>query len=132
MWRAVAAGVSVVLAAVIGVVTALVTAHPSLGLWVALGVVVVAGAGLQAAVTYSERSKTLRVRSAGAGAVAIGGSARGPVQTHVHGSHVQSAGAGEQDGVTASGPGAVSIGGDMAAQVSTDVTGEAEQHDDQA
>ena len=131
MWRAVAAGVSVVLAAVVGVVTALVTAHPSRGLWVALGIVVIVGAGLQAVITYGERRNTLRVQSSGAGAVAIGGSARAPVQTRVHGSHIQSAVTEEQDGVTASGPGAVSIGGDAAAQVSTNVTGGTAQ-DEQA
>jgi hypothetical protein len=132
MWRAVAAGVSVVLAAVIGVVTAVVTAHPSRGLWVALGVVVIVGAGLQTVVTYGERRQAPRVRSSGAGAVAIGGSARAPVQTHVHGSHGLPAVAEEHDDVIASGPGAVSIGGDVTAPVSTDVTGDTERHDDQA
>lgn len=51
------AGVSVVVAAVTGVVTALATTHPSRGLWAALGAAVVVGASLQVAVTYSEHRK---------------------------------------------------------------------------
>ena len=58
MWRAVAAGVSVVVAAVSGVVTAIATTHPSRGLWVALGVLVILGALLQAAITYGEHRKS--------------------------------------------------------------------------
>jgi hypothetical protein len=57
LWRAVMAGVSVVVAAVTGVVTALATAHPSRGLWAALGAAVVVGALLQVAVTYGEHRK---------------------------------------------------------------------------
>jgi hypothetical protein len=64
MWRAVAAGVSVVVAAASGVVTALVTTHPSRGLWVALGVVVIVWAVLQAAVTYGERRKPQKAEAA--------------------------------------------------------------------
>jgi hypothetical protein len=68
MWRAVAAGISVVVAAASGVVTALVTTHPSRGLWVALGIAVIVGAVLQAAVTYGERQRRRRVDASGAGA----------------------------------------------------------------
>ena len=50
-WRAVAAGASVVVAAVVGVVTTFATQHPSRGLWASLGVLVVLGAVLQALVT---------------------------------------------------------------------------------
>jgi hypothetical protein len=103
------------------VVTALVTSHPSRGLWAALAVLVIAGAGLQVAVTYSER-RGRRVAASGPGAVAIGGSARGKIRTRVHQSHATAtAPADDQGGVTASGPGAVSVGGDARA-VSTDVT----------
>jgi hypothetical protein len=102
------------------VVTALVTSHPSRGLWVALAVLVIAGAGLQVAVTYSERRER-RVAASGAGAVAIGGSARGEIRTRVHQSHDVAAATGDQGGVTASGPGAVGVRGDAGA-VSTDVT----------
>jgi hypothetical protein len=42
VWRAVLAAASVVLGAVCGVVTALVTTHPSGGLWAGLGVAVIA------------------------------------------------------------------------------------------
>jgi hypothetical protein len=123
MLRAVLAGVSVILAAVCGVVTALVTTHASPGLWVALGVAAVAGAVSQAVVTYGERRERGRVEALGAGAVAVGGSARGVVHTQVRGVHGQPAGREGRDGVAASGPGSVSIGGD-AGQVSTDVTGD--------
>lgn len=120
MLRVAAAGVSFVLAAVIGVVTALVTAHPSRGLWVALGVLVVIGAVLQGAVTMTERRKTGRVTAAGAGSVAVGGSA-GMITTRVTGSHGPARVQGEE-GVTASGPGAVGVAGDVTGPVSTEVT----------
>jgi hypothetical protein len=75
MWRAGAAGVSAVAAAAAGVVTALVTAHPSLGLWVALGVLVVIGAGLQAAAVAGERrvSRARGTRPDGPGEVPAAG-----------------------------------------------------------
>lgn len=120
MWRAIAAGISVAVSGVSGVVTALVTSHPSTGLWAALGALVIVGAGLQVAVTYSER-RELRVAASGAGAVAIGGSARGEIRTRVHQSHAAATAPDDNDGVTASGPGAVGVGGDAGA-VSTDVT----------
>ncbi|MGH3274402.1 MAG: hypothetical protein ACRDNZ_08810, partial [Streptosporangiaceae bacterium] len=47
-------------AAAAGLVTALVTARPSIGLWVALGLLVIIGAVLQAAVVTSERRSTRR------------------------------------------------------------------------
>jgi membrane protein implicated in regulation of membrane protease activity len=55
MWRAVAAGVAVVLAALSGLLTTVVSAHRSLGVWVALAVVVVVGAILQVAITAGQR-----------------------------------------------------------------------------
>ena len=119
-----AAGVSVIAAAVIGVVTALVTAHPSRGLWVALGVVVIVGAVSQAAVTYSERGRSRRVQASAAGAVAVGGSAQQEIRTRVHGRHASPRGSDEQDGVVASGPGSVGVGGDVAGPISTEVTGD--------
>jgi hypothetical protein len=131
VWRAVLAGVSVVLAAVCGVVTALVTAHPSRGLWVGLGVAVVAGAVSQAAVTYGERRERGRVEASGTGAVAVGGSARGAIRTRVRGGRVPPAVPSGQDGVIASGPGSVSVGGE-AGPVSTDVTGDPGQGGGQA
>lgn len=120
MVRAVAAGVSFVLAAASGVVTALVTAHSSRGLWVALGVLVVLGAVLQAAVTMNERRTPRRVTASGAGSVAVGGSA-GTITTRMTGTH-EPAGAPGENGVTASGPGAVGVGGDVTGPVSTEVT----------
>ena len=54
-WRVGAAGLSVVAAAAIGLVTALVTAHSSWGLWVALAALVIVGAFLQVAVIFGDR-----------------------------------------------------------------------------
>jgi hypothetical protein len=121
VWRAISAGASVVLAAVCGVVTALVTAHPSRGLWVALAAVVVVGAVSQAAVTYSERGERGRVEASGAGAVAVGGSAPGDIRTRVRGELVPPTAQDGREGVIASGPGSVSIHGD-AGSITTNVT----------
>jgi hypothetical protein len=123
--RVAAAGISVILAVVSGVVTALVTAYSSLGLWVALGALVLVGGGLQAAVTASDRRSTRRVLASGAGAVAIRGSA-GEVRTRVQWRD-ESGAVTDGDGVIATGPGAVSIGGDSAGPVSTDVTNAGDQ-----
>ncbi len=121
MWRAVAGGVSVVVAAASGVVTAVVTAHSSAGLWVALGVLAVVGAVLQAAVIGRERLPGRRVVASGAGAVAVGGSA-GEIRTRVRGKAASSGrSAGEQD-VAAPGVGAVGVGGDATGPVSTNVS----------
>jgi hypothetical protein len=132
MWRAVLAGASLIVASVGGIVTALVTAHPSRGLWVALGLLVVVGAVLQAALTYDERRRHNQVKASGAGAVAVGGSARGEIRTKVTGHHIRPEVPAEQDGVTASGSGAVGIGSDAAAPISTEVTGDqTRRHDGQ-
>lgn len=70
MWRAGAAAVTVVLAAVTGVLTALVTAHPSSGLWAALVAAVVIGAVLTGLVAAGERrSRRLPSDSAGIGVI---------------------------------------------------------------
>jgi hypothetical protein len=122
VWRAVAAGVAVIVAAASGVVTGLVTTRPSRGLWVALGVAVLMGALLQAALTFGEGRKVRRAVASGAGAVAVGGSARGEIRTRVRGRHVPPSVTDDHDGLIASGPGAVAIGGDAARPVSTDVT----------
>lgn len=111
-------------AAATGVVTALVTAHPSRGLWVALGVVVIVGAVLQAAVTYSEHKRPRRVEASGAGAAAVGGSAQQEIRTRVHGKRTSRAVPDGRDGVIASGPGSVGVGGDAAGRISTEVTGD--------
>lgn len=112
MWRAVLAGVSVALATVCGVVTALVTAHPSRGLWVGLGVLIVAGAVSQAAVTYEEKRGRARVEASGDASVAVGGSASGTITTRVYGGQVQPTSPGRQEGTLARGAGAASVRGD--------------------
>lgn len=122
VWRAAAAGTSVIVAAASGMVTALITTHASRGLWIGLIVLVVVGAILQGAVTAGERRSSRRVVASGAGAVAVGGSASGEIRTHVHNSYGPAAVVG-MDGVTASAPGSVSVGGDVSAPVSTELTG---------
>jgi hypothetical protein len=124
VWRAVLAGLSVVFAAVIGTLTAVVTAHPSAGLWAGLAIAVAAGAVSQAVVTFGERREPGRVVASGAGSVAVGGSARGQVTTRVRRGRPMPTASDRADvdgGVVASGPGAVSAGGD-AGEVSTDVS----------
>ncbi len=121
MWRAVAAGVSVLVAGTSGVVTALVTAHSSAGLWVALGVLLVVGAILQVVVVVGDRRSSRSVTASAAGAVAVGGSA-GQIRTRVRGSFGP-AGRLDGDGVAAAGPGSVAVGGDSTGPVSTEVTG---------
>lgn len=115
MSRAIAAGVSFVLAALSGVIAAVVAVNDTLGLWLALGVVVVVGAVLQGIVTIAEPRP--KVVASGAGSVAVGGTAR-QVSTHVRGT----VGTARQTPgkVTASGPGAVSIGGNATDQIETD------------
>ena len=120
MWRALAAGMSVVVAGAVGVVTALVTAHPSAGLWVALGVLLVVGGVLQVLVVARDRRSSRAVTASGAGAVAVGGSA-GQIRTRVRGDPGP-AGRPDGDGVAAAGPGSVAVGGDAAGPVSTEVT----------
>jgi hypothetical protein len=118
-------------AAVSGVVTALVTTHPSRGLWVALVVAVSVGATLQGVAAYSERRKRGRVSASGPGAVAIDRSAQ-EVRTRVADRYDSPVGPHYPDGVTASGPGAVAIGGDAAGPISTEVTGgQARQRNEQ-
>ena len=113
MWRAIAAGVSVVVAAAVGVVTTLVTQHSSWGLWVALGVLVILGAVLQAAVTGRDRAQSSKVLASGSGAMAIGGSV-GEIHTKVRASRkTRAVHASEDGGIVATGPGAMSIGGDV-------------------
>lgn len=119
MKRAVAAGAAFAAASGSGVVAALVAARPSLGLWVALGVLVAVGALLQGAVTAAERRRKPGAQASGAGAVAVGGSAR-EIRTHVHGAAQDGTDA-ECPEVTASGRGAVSVGGDVTGPVVTDV-----------
>lgn len=124
MLRAMLVGISTVIAAAIGVVTAIVTTHPSTGLWVSLGALVIVGAVLQAAFTYAEHRQNRRVEASGAASVAIGGSARGEIRTRVHDSPLPGAVPAENDGVIAAGPGAVSIGGDAEGPVSTELSGD--------
>jgi hypothetical protein len=119
MWRAVAGGVSVVVAAAVGVLTALVTAHSSTGLWAALTALVVVGGVLQAAVIGVQRRQAPVVAS-GPGAVAVAGSA-GEIRTRVRGA-TNSAALSRWEGVVAPGPGAISVGGEAAGPISTDVS----------
>lgn len=124
MWRAVAAGVSAVAAAGAGLVTALVTTHPSWGLWVALAVAVVVGASTQAVAAAGDRR---RVSASGVGSVAVGGSAH-EIHTRVAAGRATPFGGPDTgDGVAASAPGSVAVGGDATGPISTDVTDAEEQ-----
>ena len=129
VWRAIAAGISVIVAAASGVVTSVVTTHPSRGLWVGLGVAVILGAVLQAALTFGDGKKPQRAEASGAGAVAVGGSAQG-ISTHVRGTHGPAEAPSGRGEVSAWGLGAVSIGGDAGGRISTDVTGNENQTGD--
>ena len=119
--RAVAAGLSVIVAAIGGVVTALVTTHPSLGLWVALGVAAVTGAALQVMVTYDEHGKARRVLASGAASVAVGGSTQQEIRTRVRATHLPATETEKWQGVAASGPGAVGVGGNATGPISTEL-----------
>jgi hypothetical protein len=121
MWRAIAAGISVVVAGASGVVTGLVTAHPSRGLWVALGVLVVVGGVIQAVITVAPRRSP--AAALGSGAVAVGGDVKAEIRTRVQGMTGSFQDVPDKGGVVASGPGAVGVGGDVSSPVSTDVTG---------
>lgn len=81
--RAVLAGTSVVVAAVAGVVTNVYTTGWGWPWAVALATLVVLGAGLQVAASLLPGGRV--VRATGAGAVAVGGTVRGPVRTRVSG-----------------------------------------------
>jgi hypothetical protein len=118
--RPLAAGAAFLAAAGSGVLSALVTADSSLGLWIALGVLIATGAVLQGLVTAAERRTRPHVLASGPGAVAVGGSA-GEVGTRVKGGFGSPTRADAAD-INASGPGAVSIGGDATGPVTTDVT----------
>src|SRR5690348_8265305 len=89
--QAVAAGFSVIVASAIGVITALVTARPSSGLWAALAVLVLIGVVLQIIVSREEPSREepiKRVEARGPAAIAIGGSTRGSVRSRFRGKFV--------------------------------------------
>ncbi|MER7517960.1 hypothetical protein [Streptomyces sp. NPDC126499] len=120
--RALAAGAAGILASVGGVVTNLVTDSPSWTLGIALALLVTAGTGAQIYLNDSDASpQTPTVTAAAPGAIAIGGSAHGPVVAHGNGS---GAAAVPDHGITAAGAGSVAIGGDALGSVHTD-SGEA-------
>jgi hypothetical protein len=117
MGREVAAGITFVVAAGSGVVTSLVVARPSWGLWVALSVLVVLGAILQGLVIAGDRRSRGRVLASGAAAVAVGGSAQN-IRTYVRGADDASIPS-EGAEITASGSGSVSVGENAADVITT-------------
>ncbi|MFF2567421.1 hypothetical protein [Streptomyces sp. NPDC058084] len=120
--RALAAGAAGLLAAMGGVVTNLVTDSPSWTWGIALVLLVIAGAGTQVYLNDSgAHPAEPAVTAAGAGAIAIGGSAHGPVVARGDGSGAPVAPAGS--GVTASGAGSVAIGGDARGSVRSSAGG---------
>lgn len=120
MTRALSAGIAFLAAAGSGVLSALVAAKPSLGLWVAVGVLIIVGTILQVVATAGERRSSSRVLASGPGAVAVGGSA-GQVETRVRG-HFKTLHAADVADISASAPGAVSIGGVGTGPITTNVT----------
>ncbi|MGW9024714.1 hypothetical protein ACWGQ5_10845 [Streptomyces sp. NPDC055722] len=122
MGRAVAAGLSVVVAAASGLVTNVVTERRGIAWWVGLVVLVVVGALLQGWLSLKERAEP-SVSASGPGAVAVGGTSRGPVETRVSGVSAGQPRTAGDTGVSASGPGAVAVGRDVEDAVRTDVQG---------
>jgi hypothetical protein len=118
--RAVIAGISAAVAAASGVLTSLVTQHPSRGLWVGLIVLVVAGGLAQAVLTLPARRSSGGTAAYGAGSVAVRGSA-GEIRTHVTG-HVEPTRSPSEREISALGTGAISVGGDVSGSASTEVT----------
>ena len=112
--RVAIASATVVVAAATGIVTNVLSSSWTLTWWLALGVLVVLGVGLQLLV-----GKKSIVSSTGPGAVGVGGSTSKRVTTRVRGKH----GSGEVDGeISAAGPGSVAIGGNADGEISTDVS----------
>jgi hypothetical protein len=83
--------------------------------WPVLGVLAVVNIGV---LVLGSRQQAQRVTASGAGSVAAGGDAVGPIRTKARGTHAPGGSGG--DGVTASGAGAVAAGGDVG-DVHTDV-----------
>ncbi len=115
--RGLAAGAAGLLAAVGGVVTNLVTDSPSWALGIALALLVVAGTAAQMYLSSGASAAAPPVRAHGAGSIAIGGSARGPVSARGTGAMPEGTPHITGDGVVAAGPGSVAIGGDALGSV---------------
>jgi hypothetical protein len=117
--RALGAGASVVIAAATGLVTNIVTEKPLWGWCIGLGALIIIGVAVQVWLSLGQ-SSAMQVNATGAGSVAIAGSAKGAVRTHVSGSAQDPSTAKAEQGILAHGPGSVAIGGD-AGTVETDV-----------
>lgn len=115
--RAVAAGATVVVAAASGVVTNIATQEASWAWWVGLGALVIVGVLLQLLIGLLDADR--KVTASGAGAVAVGGSARKKITTRVKG--VGAAGSSRAGGVSASGAGSVTVGQDSEGEISTEI-----------
>jgi hypothetical protein len=125
--RAVLAGASAAVSAVVGVVTNVYTDGGAWPWAVALATLVILGVGLQVAAVALRRSSA--VEAAGAGSVAVGGSVGGPVRTRVRGvaADLSPPDAGRRVGaVSATGIGAAAVGGEVEGGVETSVDGHRE------
>ncbi|GGX16533.1 hypothetical protein GCM10010321_33600 [Streptomyces chartreusis] len=118
--RSVAAGASVVIAAAIGLVTNIATDRPNVAWWVALGALLIVGAGTQAFLTSSE-SQGANISATGKGSIAVGGSTHGSVSTRIRGSMQSSPPPSTQDGIVSQGPGSIAIGGEAEGDITTDI-----------
>jgi hypothetical protein len=117
-----AAGMSTVVAAGVGVLTNLVTDRWQPSLLLAMLALVATGAGLEAWLTATTRYET-KSTAAGAGAVAVGGSNKGAITTRVRVVPQSSPRSAKGPGrASASGPGAVAIGDDNSSRISTDIS----------
>lgn len=118
--RASLAAVSVVVATAAGIVTNIATDEPNIAWWVTLGCLLLLGALTQVGLTLFE-GRSSDVTAAGVGSVAVGGTTRGSVTTHVQATGQQSS-TSMVGGINAQGPGSIAIGGEALGDVSTDVT----------
>ncbi len=123
-WRGVAAVVSGVASAGAGLATNVFTSSWAWRWGVALAVFVVLGVVSQVWLTVAGNGRASGVLASGAGAVAVGGSSRGPITTVVSGvAGGSDASMPAAEGVEASGPGSVAVGGDAQGAISTRVQG---------
>lgn len=102
-----------------GIVTNIATDQASLAWWVSLGTLLVVGVTAQIWLTSTE-GQNQSVTAAGAGSVAVGGSAQSTIRTRVRGYAQQTPPTGTSEGTTAGAPGSIAVGGEAIGDLSTD------------
>ncbi len=116
--RAIVAGFSAVVATASGVVTNVVSDHPTASWWVALGVLATVGVISQGVLTVAEGKRREGTVGA-AGSVHVRGNSGAPITTRVRGFAAESS----TVGGASLGLGAVYVDGDTHGYISTNVTG---------